>query len=222
MVKIIVLALVLSGVVTPGAAAVQDPAPIFQPGAPGDAAQSLTPAQSVALGQTRYTADDVRFMQHMIVHHAQAVEMGDLIDGRTDHAGITLMGSRISMSQTTEIAMMRTWLTRRGEALAMQTDHTGHHAGHAMPAAPSETPVMPGMLSPAQMARLAAADGAAFDRLYLDGMILHHQGAIDMVEALLRHPGAGEDPELSEFLSSVIADQSAEIARMGAMRAALD
>ena len=80
--------------------------------------------------------------------------------------------------------------------------------------AASDTPLMPGMLSPARMAALAAASGPAFDRLFLEGMIRHHQGALDMVEALLDDPEAGEDPMLSDFASSVTADQSAEILRM--------
>jgi len=73
---------------------------------------------------------------------------------------------------------------------------------------------MPGMLSPAQMAALAAASGPAFDRLFLTGMIQHHRGALDMVDALLARPGAAEDPLLSDFTTSVVADQSTEILRM--------
>ena len=92
-----------------------------------------------------------------------------------------------------------------------------------MAAEPDPTiPLMPGMLSPAQMEALAASQGRMFDQLFLEGMILHHQGAIDMVDALLADPAAGQDPRLSEFLSHVIADQSAEILRMGSMLAELD
>jgi uncharacterized protein (DUF305 family) len=191
--------------------------PLVQPGAPGEPARQLSAEESVALGQSRYTADDVRFMQHMIVHHAQAVEMGALIPERTETPAVRLMGDRIARSQDSEIAMMRTWLTRRGESTEMaMADHGGHgsHHGPMHGGPPSDTPVMPGMLSPAQMVELAAASGAEFDRLFLTGMIQHHQGALDMVDALLDQPGAGEDPELAEFLLAVQADQAAEIARM--------
>ncbi len=197
--------------------------PLVRPGAPGEPARVLSPEESVALGQSRYTDADVAFMQHMIVHHAQAVEMGDLIAERTTHPGIRLIGNRIAVSQTAEIEMMRTWLARRGEALDMPGGHD-HHANtsESGPATtPSDVPVMPGMLSPRQMAELGASRAAEFDRLYLIGMIQHHQGAIDMVNALLVEPGAGEDPEISDFLGGIFADQSAEILRMKSMLAAL-
>lgn len=217
--------------------------PIVNPGAPGAPSRTITAEESVALSRTGHTAADVRFMQHMIVHHSQAVEMGALIEERTEHRGVRLIGQRIALSQASEMDMMTRWLQERGEALedehlhhgdhAMhgedQNAHAGHamqggHGGHAMhdadhaapaePVDPREIPLMPGMLSPAQMDRLAAAQGGEFDRLFLEGMIVHHQGAIDMVEALLAEPGSGEDPQLSEFLSHVVADQSAEILRM--------
>lgn len=185
-------------------------APIFQPGAPGEPSRELTRNQSLELGQSRYIEADARFMQHMIVHHGQAVDMGALVEGRTTHEGVRLMAERIALTQESEIAMMRTWLTRRGESTEMQGGHH-HHMNHEMD---PNMPLMPGMLSPAQMDELAASSGSDFDYLYLTGMILHHQGAIDMVNELLAQPGAGEDPELSEFLSAVIADQSTEILRM--------
>jgi uncharacterized protein (DUF305 family) len=204
------------------------PAPIIQPGAPGEPSREITAEQSLELGRSRYIPADARFMQHMIVHHAQAVDMGALIDTRSNHDGIRLLGRRISLSQTAEISMMQTWLRRRGESTDMPVDHTGHHsshgAGHSMmvePAQPSTIPVMPGMLSPAQMVELAAAQGTDFDRLFLTGMIAHHQGALDMVNRLLQQPGAGEDPELSEFLGEINADQSTEISRMNTMLADL-
>ena len=190
-------------------------APIVQPGAPGENARTLTREQSLELGQSSYIEADVRFMQHMIVHHGQAVDMGALVEGRTSDEGVRLMAERIALTQVSEIAMMRTWLTRRGESTEMQGHH-GHHMNHQMD---PNVPLMPGMLSPAQMEALAASSGAEFDNLYLTGMILHHQGAIDMVNALLSEPGAGEDPELSEFLSAVVADQSTEILRMQNMLA---
>ncbi len=186
--------------------------PIFNPGAPGAPSRVISAREAVELGRTGFTAADVGFMQHMIVHHAQAVEMVALLETRGDNASVRLLGRRIAIGQRAEIDLMRGWLADRGQPLEMPgMDHSAH-AGPAMPA--SDTPIMPGMLSPAQMQALAAATGPAFDRLFLQGMIQHHQGALDMVDALLAQPGAGEDTMLSDFATSVVADQSAEILRM--------
>ncbi|WP_412545170.1 DUF305 domain-containing protein [Maricaulis sp. MIT060901] len=201
--------------VSVGQPAFAQQAPIVQPGAPGENSRALTREQSLELGQSSYIEADARFMQHMIVHHGQAVDMGALVEGRSRNEGVRLMAERIALTQESEIAMMRTWLTRRGESTEMQGHH-GHHTNHQMD---PNVPIMPGMLSPVQMDALAASSGAEFDYLYLTGMILHHQGAIDMVNELLSQPGAGEDPELSEFLSAVVADQSTEILRMQNMLA---
>ena len=188
--------------------------PIFQPGAPGEAARVITAERAVALSRSTFTAADVAFMQHMIVHHAQAVEMVGLLETRGASPAVRMMGRRIALSQQAEMDLMRDWLTRRGQPLEMPAmSHAGmDHASHAMPA--SDTPVMPGMLSPARMQTLAAANGPAFDRLFLQGMIQHHQGALDMVDALLATDGAAEDTLLSDFTNSVVADQSTEILRM--------
>lgn len=193
--------------------------PIFNPGAPGSASRVVSASEAVELSRTTFTGDDVGFMQHMIVHHAQAVEMVELLQTRGSHPTVQRLGRRIALSQEAEIALMRGWLTDRNQSLEMPgmgashagMDHSAH-AGHAMPA--SDVPLMAGMLSPAQMRVLAAVHGPAFDLLFLEGMIQHHQGAIDMVTALAAQPGAAEDPMLSEFTNSVVADQSAEILRM--------
>ena len=215
--KFLITAGICLTLISPAFAHIDRDPPIIQPGAPGQPSRELSVEESLELGQSYFTEADVAFMQDMIIHHGQAVDMGDLIEARTSHAGIILAGERISLSQTTEIEMMEVWLSRRGQALAREG---GHH--HGMDHGDmSDMPVMTGMLSPAQMAELAAAEGAGFDALYLSGMILHHQGALDMVAALLSQPGAGEDPELSEFLASIIADQSAEITRMQSMLAGL-
>ncbi|RZI98658.1 MAG: DUF305 domain-containing protein [Brevundimonas sp.] len=207
----------MAGLIT----APQNPPPIFHPGAPGAASRSITAGEAVALSRTTFTAGDVAFMQHMIVHHGQAVEMVALLEAQGANPTVKLLGRRIALSQEAEIGIMRDWLTDRGQPLAMPgMDHGGmDHSAHAgmagmadMPA--SETPLMPGMLSPAQMQRLAAARGADFEKLFLEGMIQHHRGALDMVDGLLAQPGAAEDPLLSDFTTSVVADQSAEILRM--------
>lgn len=215
------LVLLLSLAATPVAA--QTP-PIFNPGAPGAPTRTITAAEAREMTRTRVTAEDVRFMQHMIVHHAQAVEMVDLLKLHGVDPAVRRLGERISLSQEAEIELMREWLTGQGQSLEAHDLHAGHgghdahaghagHEGHAMPD-PADTPVMPGMLTPRQMATLAAARGETFDRLFLQGMIQHHQGALDMADELLAHDDSAEEPMLSGFVASVVADQSAEILRM--------
>lgn len=209
----------------------QDPPaspPIFQPGAPGQPTRTVTAQQATDLARTTFTQADVRFMQHMIVHHAQAVEMVALLETRGHSPQVKALGRRIAIGQASEMELMTGWLQARGqpvEAHDLHSDHGAHggdHSGHAgHTAAPSETPLMPGMLSPAQMARLAAASGPEFDRLFLEGMIQHHQGALDMVDALLALPDAAEDTLMSDFITSVVADQSSEILRMRSLLAEL-
>lgn len=203
------LGILLAGLIAAPAFA-QSP-PIFNPGAPGAPSRIVSADEAVALSRTTFTPGDVQFMQHMVVHHGQAVEMVELLRAKGADPKVKLMGERIALSQEAEIELMRNWLTDRGQALTMADMHAGH-AGHAMAA--SDTPIMPGMLSPAQMQTLAAASGPEFDRLFLQGMIQHHQGALDMVDDLLARPDAAQDPMLSDFASSVVADQSAEILRM--------
>ncbi len=206
------LTLGLIATVLSAAASPQTP-PIFQPGAPGQPTRVITAGESVGLSRTGFTAADVRFMQHMLVHHAQAVEMVELLQAHGTDRQVRLLGERIALGQAAEMEQMRDWLTARQQPETAADLHAGHggHAGHG---APSDTPLMPGMLSPARMQALAAARGPAFDRLFLEGMIAHHQGALDMVDGLMSLPDAGEEPLLSDFLSSVVADQSAEILRM--------
>lgn len=191
---------------------IQSP-PIFNPGAPGAAPRVISAAEAVELSRTGFVEADVRFMQHMIVHHAQAVEMVALMPERSSSPTVRLLGERIAQSQAAEMALMEEWLLARGLPVAAADPHAGHHGMNHAPADPN-TPLMPGMLSPAQMTALAASSGPAFDRLFLEGMIQHHRGALDMVDALLSGPDTAEDPMLSDFASSVTADQSAEILRM--------
>jgi uncharacterized protein (DUF305 family) len=193
--------------------------PIFHPGAPGAEARVITASEAVELSRTTYNAADVAFMQHMIVHHAQAVEMVELLREQGADATVKRLGERIALSQEAEMAVMRDWLTVRRQPVDMPGMADGAHAGmdhsmHAAAPAADDTPVMPGMLSPRQMRELAEARGPAFDKLFLEGMIKHHQGALDMVDALMATPDAAEDPTLSDFTTSVVADQSAEILRM--------
>lgn len=201
-----------------GAAAAQDAPPLIQPGPPGGEAKALTPAQSKAMGASRFIPEDVRFMQHMIMHHQQAVDMVAMISDRTTTEAVRDIGNRISQSQAAEIEFMRSWLTDREQPVRDKEMMKMHHRMMKNP----DMPMMTGMLSPNQMKALKASRGVAFDQLFLSGMILHHEGALRMVRGLLSIDGAGEDPALSEFLSSVVADQTAEIIRMSNILSALD
>ena len=193
-----------------GGAAVQQAPPIVQPGAPGQAGRVITAEEAGRLTQPQITPADVAFMQGMIGHHAQAIEMTDLLETRTKSDGMRRLAERIEVSQTDEIRMMQHWLRDRGHPLP---DPHAHHA-------PGAT-LMPGMLTPDDMAKLAAADGPAFDRLFLTFMIRHHQGALVMVKTLRSSPGAGQESEINRFASDVDADQRMEIDRMAAMLASL-
>jgi uncharacterized protein (DUF305 family) len=180
-------------------------APILQPGPPGQATKTITTAQATDLSKVQATAADVKFMQGMIGHHAQAVEMVDLLNTNTTNPDMKLLGMRIKVSQEDEMKMMKTWLSDRGQEIP------GPHAHH-MPGG-----MMPGMLTDEEMAQLAAAKGKEFDRLFLRGMIKHHGGAITMVEELFNTPGAGQEGGIFAFASDVNSDQRMEIDRMGAM-----
>ena len=201
-----VLALCVSG--CGSASTVQNP-PVIQPGAPGQASRVVDTASAQAVPQA--TAADIAFMQGMIHHHAQALDMTDLIAARTSDADMKKLGLRIHVSQTDEIKMMQHWLGVRGQDAPDPRAHHMEgmdHGDHVM---------MPGMLNADEMKRLAAAKGVEFERLFLEGMIKHHGGALVMVQELFATPGAGQQSEIFAFASDVEADQKMEIDRMGAM-----
>jgi len=184
------------------------PAPIIQPGAPGQPNKTLTPATAQA--PLRPPSDaDVAFMQGMIMHHSQAVEMVALLKTRTQDKAVRELGDKIDLSQTSEMAWMKRWLTDRGLPISAPMGDMGGMAGMDM--GDMDMPAMPGMLTKAQMKALAAASGPQFDHLFLTGMIQHHTGALTMVKDLFANPGAGQDPTLFDFASDVDSTQSAEI-----------
>ena len=186
------------------------PAQTVQPGAPGQDSRPITPAQAADLSKVQFTAADVHFMQGMIGHHAQAVEMVAMIPSRTKDEAMLSLGMRIDVSQADEIKMMQGWLRTRGQDVPDPHDMQMHmDMGMGT--------LMPGMLTKAEMERLAASTGADFERLFLEGMIKHHAGALTMVEELFATPGAGQDSEIYAFGSDVDADQRMEIIRMGVM-----
>jgi len=178
---------------------------ILQPGAPGQETKTISTAQATDLSKVGHTAADAKFMQGMIGHHAQAVEMVALIAERTASDDLKRLGLRIQVSQEDEMDMMRKWLEVRGEKIP--GPHSHHEPGG----------FMPGMLTGEEMAALAAAKGVEFDRLFLQGMIKHHIGALTMVEELFKTPAAGQDGDIFAFASDVEADQRMEIERMGLM-----
>lgn len=187
-----------------------------QPGAPGSATQVVPPARSAALAATDA---DVAFMQGMIGHHAQAIQMVALLKTHTSNKDMQLLGLRIEVSQNDEIKMMQTWLRNYGATVPDAGGHMMH--GAPMPGMDMAMPptMMPGMLTPEQMTQLGAANDNEFDRLFLEFMIQHHEGALTMVKALVASPGAGQDSSINAFATDVVADQSAEINRMRGMRA---
>lgn len=229
------------------AAGCASPAPAAHDGHAPTAAPRPTasaPAMGSPITADRpYTDGDVHFMQSMIAHHRQALVMTELVEDRTESRDIRLIAERIEVSQRDEIARMVKWLSDRGEEVPEDhgaghggeahggAEHAGmEHAGmqhdaetHARHMAEAEShAAMPGMLSPAELDALRAASGAEFDRLFLDLMIRHHEGALVMVEELFASPSSGQEPEIFQFAADVDADQQMEIDRMYNLRRSLD
>ncbi len=189
-------------------------------------ASSPLSAQRTAAPPRDHTQADAAFMQGMIVHHAQAVVMSDWAPSHGASPALRVLTRRIALSQRDEIALMQRWLRDRHldapDPLHMLDADTGavhdtsplHMPGMDMGDHPM---MMAGMLTPAEMRALDAARDTAFDRLYLTGMIKHHQGALDMVAHLFAQPGAGQQPEISTFATDIDAGQRAEIGRMQAL-----
>ena len=212
-----------AGVLMFATGALAQQAPLIQPGAPGQASRMLEGREASRIADNRYSADDVKFMQDMILHHTQAVEMSALVATRTNTQAVRDIAGRIDASQADEIAFMQGWLRERGETVpepgqghAMAgMDHSAH-AGHAMPDHAAHA-AMPGMATAEQMAALAAAEGPAFDQLFLQRMIAHHEGAVKMVADLFARSGSAYDPVLFRFANDVTNEQQAEINRMAAL-----
>jgi uncharacterized protein (DUF305 family) len=183
---------------------------VVQPGAPGQPSRTLP-------SSTRGTVPpvvraDVEFMQGMIMHHSQAVEMTALIESHTENKQVRALGAKISSSQSDEIRFMQRWLAARGERLSMAMPGMPDMDMNGKPMAP-----MPGMLTPEQMAALRAARGAEFDHLFLTGMIQHHGGALTMVKDLFNTAGAGQDADIFNFATDADNTQRAEIKIMQGM-----
>lgn len=190
----------------PGSASSSDPSAddgprIVQPGAPGEAATTFSPEEISEVEGVSYTEADVRFMQGMIPHHQQALTMTELVRRHATTDAVRQMALRMEISQRDEIALMETWLRNHGEATRMPGMDHGQH-------------LMPGMLTPEQMEELRNARGIEFDQLFLEYMVQHHLGAIEMVAELFATPGAAQESTIFKFAEDVDADQTMEIERM--------
>jgi len=182
------------------------PAGAAHQGSSGQAAGASRPAVSEA---------DVQFMAGMIPHHAQAVLIAGWAPGHGARPDLKILCERIVVAQRDEIAMMQGWLRDRGQKVPDATNTKMHMSMNGM----EHDMLMPGMLTDEQLAELDKARGETFDRLFLNAMIRHHQGAITMVEQLFASYGAAQDDVIFRFASDVVADQSTEIERMQKMLA---
>ncbi|CAN5591372.1 DUF305 domain-containing protein [soil metagenome] len=242
--RLLAACLIAGGALGFSSALAQDTTRTVRPGAPGEISRTVD-ASTFTHTQLPFVEADVRFMQHMIEHHAQALVMSRMAPARTQSPDVLLIARRIELSQEDEIAIMEQWLTTRRQPVPAvildhpepdphrrpdaHHDHHAHHnhdahadhRGHTDRDAHSAHHDMPGMLTDQQLAQLAAASGRAFDRLFLEFMIFHHDGARTMVEELFATHGAGQETEIFGFASHVESDQAIEIQRMSRMLAAL-
>jgi uncharacterized protein (DUF305 family) len=182
---------------------------IVQPGAPGEPSRELSPEEAAELESPEHTQADVDFMQGMIHHHAQALVMTSMVRDRAAGKRLAILARRIELSQESEIEAMDEWLTTRDEEVPSAEDHKNDHGGRGL---------MPGMVGHKELAKLAASQGREFDRMFLEYMIRHHQGALTMV-AQLRDSDGGVEPEIDLFARHVDSDQNIEINRLAGLLA---
>jgi uncharacterized protein (DUF305 family) len=186
---------------------------VVQPGAPGQPSKKLPASTRATLPRPSHA--EIEFMQGMIMHHSQAVEMTALITSHTENKELRSLGARISSSQSDEIKFMQRWLAGWGEAISMPMPEMQgmHTSGQSM----ESMTLMPGMLTPEQMNALKNAKGAEFDLLFLTGMIQHHNGALTMVKDLFNTAGAGQNAEVFDFATDADNTQRVEIRIMQSM-----
>ena len=196
--SVIAVSIVFFGLLLP--TSIVSEVPILQPGSPGEPTKVIDSETAIAIANTSYTAADVDFMQGMIIHHYQAFLMSEMATSRTNNQTILDLAGRIDISQQDEISFMENWLLDMGQKVPdpSKSNHMHHHK-------------MMGMATPEQMQQLSQSDSTDFDRMYLNLMIKHHEGAIDMVDRLNEYPGSAYDPQLYEFVSDLTNDQGVEI-----------
>lgn len=208
-----------------GGTASTDPAPapapangprIVQPGAPGQTGRSFSTEELDNVEGVTFVDADVHFMQGMIPHHMQALQMTALVRQHATTDAVRQMALRMEISQRDEIQLMETWLRERGQSIDMSMAAMESHGMHGMGGMQMVNGLhyMPGMLTTEQFEALQSARGVEFDRLFLEGMIQHHQGAIDMVANLFNTSGAAQESTIFKFAEDVDADQQMEIDRM--------
>ena len=180
-------------------------APIIQPGAPGEPSKSLNKEDATNIANTSYIKADVDFLQGMIIHHKQAIVMSNMAENRTNNKVILELAKRIEVSQEDEINFMGSWLKERDEYETKINSHNHMDHMHLK---------MVGMASKIQLDKLEMSDSSDFDRLFLQLMIAHHDGALEMVKELKKYPGSAYDPILNEFVSDLVNDQGIEIEKM--------
>lgn len=200
--------LVAMAVGVPAAAQTDERPHYVRPGAPGEPTQRISPSQVGVVPGPGYSQAEVEFLHHMIPHHGQAVMMAELAADRAESPEVLVFVGRIDVVQAAEIGQMSRWLRIRGEHVPDPMDHEGHHG-------------MPGMVSPQQMEELRAAQGAAFDELFLELMIYHHEGAITMVQELEEATGGYLEATISSLALEIVDSQNTEIGRMAAVLADL-
>ena len=202
---------VLALVAVAGCSADEEPdaPPVVQLGPPGETGTPLTDDEIAELDDAQYTEADVAFVQGMISHHAQALVMTDLVADRTGRDDLPQLAERMDVSQRDEITQMEQWLEDRGEDVPDAS--AGHHHG--------DGELMPGMLTDDDLARLEAASGRAFDELFLQYMIRHHEGAVMMVAELLSSDDGGQESDVFRLAQHIDSDQNVEIARMKSLLA---
>ena len=196
-------------------------APIILPGAPGEESMNLNAQEATNIANTSYIDADVKFLQGMIVHHEQAILMSSMAGKRTNNKTIVNLANRIDASQEDEINFMESWLKDRDESVPeaeshhmMKDNDKAHHNMHMHLN-------MAGMASQEQLKKLGDSNSTDFDRLFLQLMIAHHDGALEMVKDLKKFSGAVYDPILNEFVSDLVNDQGVEIERMNTIAVGL-
>ena len=182
-------------------------------------------ASATATATATFNDADVAFAQMMIVHHQGAIQMADLAPSRAQNQDVLALAARIKAAQAPEIDQMTSWLTAWGAAAPSMMsgsatsgtggmDHGGMDMGGTTSAAESSAMSMPGMMSGDQMQQLESASGAAFDKMFLELMIVHHQGAVEMAETEIAD---GSNPEAVALAQKIKSDQTAEIAEIQAL-----
>jgi uncharacterized protein (DUF305 family) len=184
-------------------------APVVQLGGPSESNRTLSDDEAAGITAPGYTDADVAFVQGMIPHHRQALEMTAMVERGTQSRDIRALAERMEVGQTDEIAQLENWLTERDEDVPGA--HGQHGAGH--------DELMPGMLTVEELAQLRSARGNRFETLFLQYMIRHHEGAVQMVGELLRGDAGGQEPQVGQMAQHIDSDQKIEIARMHGMLA---